>query len=156
MKTKSELLLELWLEARTRFTNQIDAIRSEDLHKKLGNGPNSAGFLIRHISEVELLFAKNVFGDAAVKVTAKTVIDKYDSGEWTDLEALKQYVTESAEKLKAIVAQQTDEDWESSITTKEFGVKTKAEAFGRIVSHTAYHAGQLAMLVKYGSSTKVS
>jgi len=150
------LLLELWLEARTRFTNQLDVITLEDLPKKLGNGPNSAGFLIRHIGEVELLFAKNVFGDATVKVTAKTVIDKYDSGEWTDLEALKAYVVESAEKLRAIVAQQTDQDWESGITTKEFGTKSKAEAFGRIVSHTAYHAGQLAMIVKYGSSTKVS
>lgn len=151
MKTKTALFLELWLEARTRFTNQLGAITSEDLPKKLGNAPNSAGFLIRHMGEVELLFAKNVFGDATVKVTAKTVIDKYDSGEWTDLEALKQYVTESEEKLKAIVAQQTDQDWETVITTKEFGTKTKAEAFGRIVSHTAYHAGQLAITLKYGN-----
>jgi hypothetical protein len=36
------------------------------------------------------------------------------------------------------------------ITTKEFGTKTKAEAFGRIVSHTAYHSGQIAILLKYG------
>ncbi|MFN3530884.1 MAG: damage-inducible protein DinB, partial [Bacteroidia bacterium] len=34
---------------------------------------------------------------------------------------------------------------------KEFGTKTKAEAFGRIVSHTAYHAGQLAIINKYGT-----
>lgn len=46
---------------------------------------------------------------------------------------------------------QSDEDWESTITTKEFGTKTKAEAFGRIVSHTAYHAGQLAIINKYGT-----
>nr|WP_240961729.1 DinB family protein [Nonlabens sp. Ci31] len=32
--------------------------------------------------------------------------------------------------------------------TKEFGTKTKAQALGHIVSHTAYHAGQLAMLLK--------
>jgi uncharacterized damage-inducible protein DinB len=36
------------------------------------------------------------------------------------------------------------------ITTKEFGTKTKAEALGRIVSHTAYHAGQIALICKYG------
>ena len=33
---------------------------------------------------------------------------------------------------------------------KEFGKKTKAEAFGRIVSHTAYHAGQMKIINKYG------
>lgn len=99
---------------------------------------------------MELLFAKNVFGDSSIKVTAKTVIEKRDTGEWTDLETLKNYVVESFEKLKSIVEKQSDEDWESTITTKEFGTKTKAEAFGRIVSHTAYHAGQLAIINKYG------
>ncbi|MDG1277943.1 MAG: DinB family protein [Algoriphagus sp.] len=150
MKKKTEILLELWIEARTRFSNQLENITSEDLRKKLGECPNSGGFLIRHIGDVELLFAKNVFGDNTVKVTAKTVIDKKDTGEWTDLEALKNYVTESFEKLKSIVEKQTDEDWEMTISTKEFGSKTKAEAFGRIVSHTTYHAGQLAIINKYG------
>jgi uncharacterized damage-inducible protein DinB len=150
MKTKTEILFELWIEARTRFSNQLINITSEDLRKKLGECPNSVGFLIRHIGDVELLFAKNVFGDQTVKVTAKTVIDKRDTGEWTDLEALKTYVTESFEKLKSIVEKQTDEDWEMTISTKEFGSKTKAKAFGRIVSHTTYHAGQLAIINKYG------
>lgn len=145
-------MLEMWLEARTRFTNQLEHVMADDLPKKLGNSPNSAGFLIRHIGDVELLFAKNVFGDASVKVVAKTVIDKRDTGEWTDLDALKQYVAESAARLQAIVAQQKEEDWETVISTKEFGTKTKAEAFGRIVSHTAYHAGQLAMVLKYGQA----
>jgi uncharacterized damage-inducible protein DinB len=152
MKTKTEILLELWTEARTRFTNQLENLSENDLQKKLGNSPNSVGFLIRHIGDVELLFAKNVFGDSSVKVSAKTVIEKRDTGEWTDLEALKNYVAESFEKLKSIVETQTDADWETTISTKEFGTKTKAEAFGRIVSHTAYHAGQLAIINKYGNS----
>lgn len=152
MKTKTEILLELWIESRTRFTNQLENLSENDLQKKLGESPNSIGFLIRHIGDVELLFAKNVFGDSSVKVTAKTVIDKRDTGEWTNLEALKNYVSESFEKLKSIVEKQTDEDWETSITTKEFGTKTKAEAFGRIISHTAYHAGQLAIINKYGNN----
>ncbi len=150
MLTKTELLLELWIEARTRFSNQLGAFTKQDLQKKLGGSPNSIGFLIRHTGDVELLFAKNVFGESTVKVTAKTVIDKYDTGEWTDLESLNNYVSESFEKLKSIIEKQTDEDWETTVTTKEFGTKTKAEAFGRIISHTAYHAGQIAIIKKYG------
>lgn len=150
MKSKTEILIDLWVEARTRFTNQMQNITDIDLKKRLGESPNTAGFLIRHIGDVELLFAKNVFGDESVKVTAKTVIEKRDSGEWTDLNVLKDYVSESFEKLKSIVEKQSDQDWETEITTKEFGSKTKSEAFGRIVSHTAYHAGQLAIIVKYG------
>ncbi|MCA1762471.1 MAG: DinB family protein, partial [Flavobacteriales bacterium] len=113
---------------------------------------NSVGFLMRHMGDVELLFAKNVFGDADVKVSAKTVIEKRDTGVWTDLAALKDYTRESFEKLKSIVEKQSDSDWEDTITTKEFGTKTKAEAFGRIISHTAYHAGQMAITNKYGTN----
>lgn len=149
MKTKTEILLELWQEARTRFSNQLQNLTEADLTKKLSPSPNSVGFLIRHIGDVELLFAKNVFGDSTVKVSAKTVIEKRDSGEWTNLFELKEYVTHSFDTLKAIVEKQTDENWETSITTQEFGTKTKAEAFGRIVSHTTYHAGQMAIILKY-------
>ena len=141
MKSKTQLLLELWIESRTRFTNQIENFKQEDLIKKLEPSVNSVGFLIRHIGDVELLFAKNVFGAKEVKVIAKTVIDKKDTGEWTNLQELKDYVIYSFNSLKSIIEKQSEEDWETTINTNEFGTKTKAEAFGRIVSHTAYHAG---------------
>jgi uncharacterized damage-inducible protein DinB len=141
--------LQTWREARTRFTNLLKDIKEEDLKKKLANTKNSAGFLIRHIGDVELLFAKNVFGASEVKVQAKTVIAQHDTGEWTDLAELLEYQQYAFDNLKAIIEKQTDEDWQQTITTKEFGIKTKAEAIGRIISHTAYHAGQLSLTLKY-------
>ncbi len=101
MKTKTQLLVELWTEARTRFTNQLVNLTEEDLKKRLPPSVNSVGFLMRHIGDVELLFAKNVFGAKSVKVTAKTVIAHTDTGEWTNLEELKTYVTDSFEYLES-------------------------------------------------------
>ena len=118
--------------------------------KKLGDAPNSVGFLLRHIADVELLFAKNVFGQKEVRVSAATVIAKADSGEWTNLPELLAYQSYAFESLEAAILAQPDEDWQTEISTKEFGTKTKAEALGRIISHTAYHAGQMAILLKYG------
>lgn len=149
MKT-TQAYLQTWAEARTRFTNLLKDIKEEDLSRKLINTKNSAGFLIRHISDVELLFAKNVFGASEIKVQAKTVIAQHDTGEWTNLKELLFYQQEAFEQLKAIIEKQTDADWEQVITTKEFGTKTKAESIGRIISHTAYHAGQLSLTLKYG------
>lgn len=141
--------IELWKEGRSRFTKLMDVVQEADLPKRNGGSPNSAGFLIRHIAEVELLFAKNVFGLTEVKIVAKTLIAGMDTGEWTNLVELKEIADYSAEMLeRAILA---TEDWSVVIETKEFGKKTKAEAFGRIVTHTAYHAGQLALVMKYGS-----
>jgi uncharacterized damage-inducible protein DinB len=149
METTAHFVAQ-WVEARTRFSNQLKTLQSEDLKKKLGDSPNSVGFLIRHIGDVELLFSKNVFGNSSVQVSAKTVISAHDTGEWTDLPALLAYVSESFNTLQSTVAAQPDSVWSEVITKKEFGAKTKSEALGRIVSHTAYHAGQIALINKYG------
>lgn len=146
----TQLFFAEWIEARTRFTNLLSQLTENDLTKKNGQSPNSAGFLVRHILEVELLFAKNVFRNPEVQIVAKTVISKKDTGEWTDLislQELNQYATKS---LSDAILKQTEEDWFELISTQEFGTKSKAQALGRIVSHTAYHAGQLALVLKYG------
>jgi uncharacterized damage-inducible protein DinB len=151
--TTTQAYLQTWIEARTRFTNLLKVVKEEELTKKLVNTKNSAGFLIRHIGDVELLFAKNVFGGTGVKVQAKTVIAQHDTGEWTNLIELLEYQQYAFDSLKAIIEKQTDDDWRQSITTNEFGTKTKAEAIGRIISHTAYHAGQLSLALKYATNT---
>jgi uncharacterized damage-inducible protein DinB len=147
----TQAYMQTWIEARTRFSNLLPSLVEEGLTKKLANTKNTAGFLIRHIADVELLFAKNVFGSTQVKVQAKTVIAQHDTGEWTNLQELLEHQQYAFDHLKAIIEKQTDEDWQQAITTREFGTKTKAEALGRIISHTAYHAGQLALTLKYGS-----
>jgi uncharacterized damage-inducible protein DinB len=141
-------LIALWAEGRTRFTMLLEGIQEGELVKRNGNSPNSAGFLIRHIAEVELLFAKNVFGLSEVKIVAKTLIAGKDTGEWTHLPELKEIADYSALMLEKAIS--TQENWDEIIETKEFGKKTKAEALGRIVTHTAYHSGQLALVLKYG------
>lgn len=151
MEPRTTAFLALYTEGRTRFTQVLARLSAADLTKKLSPSPNSAGFLIRHIGDVELLFAKNVFKLPDVQVHASTVAKGHDTGEWTDLDALKAYVQQSADTLRRAIEATPDADWDTVIETKEFGRKTKAEALGRIVTHTAYHAGQLALVVKYGS-----
>ena len=148
--TTSQHLQAAYIEARTRLSKVTDTIIASDLKKKLGAGPNSIGFLMQHIAEVELLFCKNVFGHAEVKVVAHTVIDQKDTGVWTDLQTIQSFLDESGKTLISIIASVSEDAWSTQITTKEFGTKTKAEAFGRIISHTAYHAGQVAMIQMYG------
>jgi uncharacterized damage-inducible protein DinB len=147
----TQVYVKMWTEARTGFSNLLKDIKEEDLKKKLISTQNSAGFLIRHVADVELLFAKNVFDSPELKVLAKTLIAQHDTGEWTNLDELLEYQQDAFTQLRNIVEKQSDGDWLQKITTKEFGTKTKAEALARIISHTSYHAGQLALTLKYGS-----
>ena len=149
MNTTTLCMEQLWAEGRTRFTNLLAGLRPEDLTKKLPGTVNTVGFLIRHIGEVELLFAKNVFRLPGVQVQARTVIAKTDTGEWINLLELLDYQQLAFEKLRESIRQQPETDWQQQVTTAEFGTKTKAEALGRITTHTAYHAGQMALALKY-------
>lgn len=76
--------------------------------KKLSPAPNSAGFLIRHLAEVELLFAKNVFGLPDVKIHTQTVIKRKDTGEWTELESLREFADYAHDKLHEAIDNQSD------------------------------------------------
>lgn len=58
----TQTFLQMFLMARSRLINLLPNISEHDLSKKLAPESNSIGFLLRHIGEVEQLFAKNVFG----------------------------------------------------------------------------------------------
>lgn len=147
----TQQLLQLFRMGRTRLSNQFPNIQEKDLLKKLHPDSNSIGFLLRHISDVEYLFAKNVFG-LDVKVKTFTVgIGLHDSGKFTVLEEEIKALSASAATLEQAILMQKEEDWEKSITTAQFGTITKTEALARIVSHTAYHAGQIGLILKYGA-----
>lgn len=146
----SESLNEAYIEARTRLNLLTEKLTESDLKKSLAPSPNSVGFLLRHIAEVELLFSKNVFKSPDIEIKAKTVIEKKDNGEWTNMPEIFSYLEDSKNRISEAIMNQDDNSWNDLITMNEFGTKSKMEAFGRIISHTAYHIGQIGMIIKYG------
>lgn len=147
---QTQAILELWLESRTRLTNQFTQLNESDLLKRLHPQSNCIGFLLKHIGEVEQLFARNVFG-LDIKGSIETLGVEKDKGQYNNLEALLDYLEVSKVNLEQAINQVLPDGWQEEITTKEFGTRTKAQAIGRITSHTAYHAGQIGIILKYGS-----
>ncbi len=144
-------MIAMWKMGRTRITNQLPGIEAGDLTKKLHPNSNSIGWLLRHIAEVELMFAKNVFG-APVQVKVHTVgQDVHDKGHFTNLPELLAMLEESAAALERAIGSQPAGDWGQLVTAAPFGTITRAEAIARITTHTAWHAGQIAMIKKYGA-----
>lgn len=143
--------LAMWRMGRSRLTNQFAGLEAGDMRKKIHPKSNSAGWLLRHMGEVEFLFAKNIFG-LSLKVKISTVgKDVFDKGNFTDLPQLLEFLDQSGSALESAIGHQPDESWGDRITTVEFGTITKAEALARITTHTAWHAGQLAIIKKYGA-----
>lgn len=140
--------LKMWLMGRKRLTDQLDDITENDLLKRLHSDSNSVGWLLRHITEVELLFTKNVFGKE-IEVKAQTIgsIAK-DHGQFDERGPLMELIVRAGNELQSAI--EAVDDWNVEVTTAEFGTVTKAEALARIMTHTAYHAGQIGLACKYG------
>jgi uncharacterized damage-inducible protein DinB len=141
---------EMFNMARKRLTNLLDNINEDDLLNRLHKDSNSVGWLLRHIAEVEMLFAKNVFGrDLNVKAQTIGSIAR-DRGQFVELQPLLDLIQKAGEELGAAIKE--IKDWDKKVTTTEFGTVTHAEALARIMTHTAYHAGQIGLAVKYGQN----
>lgn len=140
--------LQMWLMGRKRLTGQLNNISGQDLLKRVHADSNSVGWLLRHIAEVELLFTKNVFGKE-IEIKAQTIgsIAK-DHGQFNERGSLMELIEQSGNELQSAI--EAVEDWKEEVTTAEFGTVTKAEALARIMTHTAYHAGQIGLARTYG------
>lgn len=148
--TTTRRLLAMWEMSRTRLTRLLPEMDEGTLERRLHPHANSVGFLLRHIGEVDRLFARNVFG-ADIRVKALTLGIQPSERDMGSAEELQAYLEESASLLRQAILEQGDEEWDSTVTTAEFGTVTRHEALARNLSHTAYHAGQVALIVKYST-----
>jgi hypothetical protein len=68
MNTSTTQVIALWEESRTRLEHQLGGITAVDLTKKIALSPNRVGFLLQHLAEVELLFAKKKMAQQTQKL----------------------------------------------------------------------------------------
>jgi uncharacterized damage-inducible protein DinB len=141
--------LDLWLEARGIFTTMLNTLKESDLKKKMAPSENSIGYLVRHICDMEMIFVKNAF-NPAFENNPITVNEKKDTGVWTNLNELRSYSDKSFESLKSELEKTSNEEWAKVFPSQKLGNKSKAELLAHMVSHTAHHSGQIAMIIKYG------
>lgn len=142
------MMYEMWKMGRSRLTKLEEELESNDTSKRLHPDSSSLGWYLRHIAEVELLFAKNVFGkDIEVKAQTIGSLAK-DRGNFTNLDELLELLRKAEEQLGAAIKEIND--WEAEVKTAEFGTVSRAEALARIMTHTAWHAGQIKLTAKYG------
>ena len=150
----TERLLAMWEMGRTRLTRLLDQVSDEKLPRRMHSDSSSAAFLIRHLGEVDRLFARNIFG-LDITVKARTLRPRLGAEDFGTTGELLDYLEESAALLREAIQSQSDQAWDAPVTA-EFGTIPKHEALARNIFHTAYHAGQLALILKYAPDTAPS
>ena len=148
---QTQRMLAMWeMGRRTRLLPLLEQVSDDLLEHRLHPRTNPVGWLLRHIGEVEQLFARNVFG-LDLQVKAHTLGGSPPRASHGSTAELLAHLDESADRLREAITRQDPESWDAPITTREFGTLAKHEALARITTHTAWHAGQLALTLKYGA-----
>lgn len=151
MNSLTERYVAMYTQGRTRLNTWLDDIDDADLDKRLHDEANTLAWLLQHAGEVELLFAKNIFG-RDIKMKAHTIGPnagrRQDFGSAEDVRAL---LERSGQALHQAIAAQDEDAWTREVTA-EFGTLSLQEALARIITHTAYHAGQAHLTLKYGAA----
>ncbi len=141
----------LYTQGRTRLTAWLGDVANDDLPRCLHPEANTLGWLLRHTGEVELLFAKNIF-ERDLDVKAQTIGPNAGRRqEFGPAEALRDVLDWSGRELRDAIAAQDESDWTREVTA-DFGTLPLQEALARIITHTAYHAGQAHLTLQYGGT----
>lgn len=151
MDSLTERYVAMYTQGRTRLTTWLDDVDDDDLSRRLHDDSNTLAWMLQHIGEVELLFAKNIF-EHEIDVKAHTIGPnagkREQFGSAQDLRAL---LDRSGRELHAAIAAQDDDAWTREVTA-DFGTLPLQEALARIITHTSYHAGQAHLTLKYGAA----
>lgn len=138
--------------ANSRYGTTIENLEEGQLTWRAAPGSNSIGFLIRHIAEVEYRFCAMYFqSPLPAHVVLTTIGPVKDEGIHTQLAPLLAFKEEAAQYLRQCLRSLPEEAWDIPCEGP-LGQMTPREALARLASHTSYHAGQIALIRKYGGS----
>ena len=141
--------LGLFHEGRTRLSHATYNLAAEELPLHMPGSPNTVGWLLHHIAEWELLFATHLFPRPTAAVALKRHLNKPHIEHLHDLQLTLHRLNDSGQALENAILNTPEVAWETAVVTEEFGSQQLAAYLGRILTHTAYHAGQVMMIRKY-------
>jgi uncharacterized damage-inducible protein DinB len=108
---------------------------------------NSLGFLLLHIAEVEIIFGNSVFG-FNYPIIPKT-FKKEEGVTYDNFNETMELLNKSYLLMEKAILNSTEESWDNIVKTP-IGEFTQYDAIARIIAHTAYHSGQIGLILKYG------
>ncbi|QOS97663.1 DinB family protein [Brevibacterium sp. JNUCC-42] len=146
-----ELLPQYHSAHQKRYLALLQGISEEQLSWKIPPATNSIGFLIRHIAEVEYAFSQMFFNQTPTKEEGIYTLGKViDTGVWTNLNDLMDYTERASQFVLKSMELLPEESWDQPVESR-IGVITPRDAFGMLIYHKGYHAGQIGWIKKYGA-----
>ncbi|WP_255298577.1 DinB family protein [Brevibacillus dissolubilis] len=135
-----------------RYRPILDNLTAEQVTWKVAPGSNSIGFLIRHIAEAEYAFSGMFTGKRYEGLSEFFTLGPVtDQGQVTDLAATIKFADEAFSYLMEAVKALPEDKWDIKTETP-VGPLSPREGLSLMQHHMGYHAGQIGLIAKYGST----
>ncbi len=147
MSSKSETIKSIWSVSRHNLLRLCKSVEPKHMNYTIHSDSNSLGFLLLHIAEVEIIFGNSVFG-FNYPIIPKT-FKKEEGITYDNFNETMELLNKSNLLMEKAILNSTEESWDNIVKTP-IGEFTQYDAIARIIAHTAYHSGQIGLILKYG------
>lgn len=146
--SESSNILETWRMGRSTLQRFVYSnLTPEVLNNRVHPDSNSVGYLLRHIAEADYFFATSFLNNTETVENKAIGPGAKDSNQFTDLNELLAFLEQSGAMFERAI--ENISDWDTKIESR-MGALSRREGVGRNIAHTAYHAGQISLAIKYG------
>ncbi len=129
----------------------VAQLTDENRHRRLNPESASAGFMLQHLAESIYPILHHTVGTPMPEdVILRTTRGTKDEGQAGDAAYIQGLISKAYAHAEAVLKSLSDEQLGTSVDTKFWGTLTRAEVFGLIMYHNAYHIGQAMLTIKRG------
>jgi len=149
--SQSLVHLDIYKYGRNFARSAAKKVTNDNIHNRTAPGTWSAGYLLRHIAETELFFAK-MFFDPSLELGFEPLAprDGQDNGQVQSAEELQAFFRECEDRVRKAIESAPEDQWFVARPTV-FGEISPSQGIGILLMHTSYHAGQAVTAMKHGS-----
>lgn len=151
--TGSNLLKTLFAQNRQMARRAVAQLTDDNRHRRLTADSASAGYLLQHLAESMYPILLHSLGTPMPEgLNLRTLRGTQDEGQAGDAAYISALIEEAYAHTEESLNAQTDAQLAETVETKLWGTLARAEAFGLIMYHNAYHIGQAMLAIKRGQA----
>jgi uncharacterized damage-inducible protein DinB len=144
---QKQLLLDMLAQNQTTCWSAFDIVNLENGSFRLNQQAASAGFMLRHVGEMFMLFGL-FFG--LPTTVQNTTMGQSDTGQGEDIAGSRQLIEQGYDRFHNYIDVTPDSAWLDPVDTPFFGIVSRMRLFSHVLYHNAYHAGQIGLTIARG------
>ena len=149
MAHEQTLLLSIWDASQHKIGSALNLLTPENAKARLQPTTASAGYLLRHVVEGQLILLKMMF-HLPIPFEPTQSRGEVDTGKEWDVETTRHTLELGAQAGRELIQSMPPAHWLEEVDVPPFGIRTRIAFLCTIMNHSAHHVGQAELAMKRG------